>query len=157
MQFPDQYLLTQIASTEGFIVAAGLIAAILYARHGIARAAWYLGAAGALMLAVIALKALFAVTRPEGMLIDVTGYAFPSGHAAGIAFLALSLSHLVRREPRVVRFGVYAGSLLFALLVGASRVAYMVHTPLQVFAGFAVGAAFAYLFIKADARLSKKR
>ncbi len=157
MEFPSQLLLTQVASTEGFIVAAGLITAVLYARHGMKRGAIFLASAAALMLAVIVLKSLFAIARPDGALIEVTGYAFPSGHAAGVAFLALSLSHLVRGASRAVRYGVYAGSLLFALLVGASRVGFMVHTPVQVAAGFLIGALFAYLFARADARLSKKR
>lgn len=142
------FFLTTIASTEGFLVASGLITAFLLARHGVRRGSMFLLTATGLMGAVIALKELFHVARPAGALLFTTGYAFPSGHAAGIAFLALTLCFLVRRAQGTVRYGVYAGAFLLALLIGASRIAYMVHTPFQVFAGFAIGIFFAWLFIR---------
>jgi undecaprenyl-diphosphatase len=138
-------------------VVAGLITAILYARRGLAHAAAFLASALALMLTVIALKAVFAIARPDGGLIEVTGYAFPSGHAAGSAFLALALCHLARKANRAVRYGIYAAAFLFAILVGTSRIVYMVHTPFQVLGGFLLGALFALAFARIDARIGKAR
>ena len=151
------FLLTTIASTEGFIIASGLVTAFLFTRHGIRHGIFFLGSASALMLTVGVMKIIFHVARPEGGLIPVTGYAFPSGHAAGALFLALSLCYLVRRVNKKIRYGIYASALLFALLVGASRIAFVVHTPLQVYAGFAFGAFFAGVFMWLDTRYKKHR
>lgn len=148
MEFPHLFLLTQVASTEGFVAASVAIALAIGIKDGRRQALAYLAAAAALMLAVALAKELFAVARMDGALVPTSGYAFPSGHAAGVAFFALSIAYLARNAPAPARYGAYLAALLFALLVGASRVAYLAHTPIEVGAGFLMGALFALLFFR---------
>lgn len=146
------FVFTGIASTEGFLIATGVIlAAYLAQRNARNAVALFLSASG-MILATNFLKEALRVARPDGALIEVTGYAFPSGHAAGSAFLALVVAYLARRFQNPMRYVVLATAVFAALAIGASRIAYQVHTPLQVAAGFVVGAAFAFLFIRFASR-----
>lgn len=146
MNEPALFLLTDVASTEGYVIAVAVILLFLLARKYWHKARmFFLTATGLAITAALGKHAIQA-PRPEGALIEVTGYGFPSGHAAGSMFLALALCALASGLPRFPRYVVYALSALFAVAVGTSRVYYMVHTPLQVFAGFLLGAFWALLF-----------
>jgi undecaprenyl-diphosphatase len=141
---------TRAASTEGFLIACALLLVIISIHCGKRRALVFLGGAAGVMLSVQFLKELLQVARPVNSLIEVTGYAFPSGHAAGAAFIALTVCYLVRHHSRSVRYGVYVASFLSAFLIGLSRISFMVHTPIQVAAGFVIGILWAYVFISTD-------
>lgn len=88
------------------------------------------------------LKLTFGALRPfdllEGVesLLPETGYAFPSGHASFFMAIAVSVLFLHRRAGYVF--------LLFALLIGFSRIAAGVHFPADILGGFALGALVAY-------------
>jgi undecaprenyl-diphosphatase len=146
------FLFTGIASTEGFLIATLLIITVfVWLKNSRSAVALFASTAG-LVLTLNILKESFKIPRPENALIEVTGYAFPSGHAAGAIFLAHLVIYLCRNQSYPVRFLVAVVSLGSALAIGASRVAYQVHTPLQVFAGFVVGTLFALLFIYTASR-----
>lgn len=91
------------------------------------------------------LKALTARPRPilDHPVAYASGYAFPSGHAAGAAAvygsLVLLAVPLLRRWAQVLVLA--AGALLIAA-VGASRVLLGVHSPSDVVAGVALGLAW---------------
>lgn len=134
------FLFSQVASTEVFIALVILVAGVLIykkkVREGIVFA---LGAAG-LGLSVWLLKITFQVPRLPNPEIEASGYAFPSGHAASAVFLAtVALMYISRIKNPFQRYGLSAVVLGLALSIGASRVAYNVHTPIQVLAGFALG------------------
>lgn len=82
------------------------------------------------------LKQLFAVPRPEGAQVFESSYSFPSGHATAIAALACLLIVLCRRWWMVIV------AVALALLVGYSRIALGVHRPVDILAGYFVGAFF---------------
>lgn len=144
------FTFTVLASTEGFLVACALLLGLVYYHCGPRRAVVFLLSAAGLIITVAALKEIVHAARPVGGLIPVTGYAFPSGHAAGAAFIALGVCHLARHHTRLVRYFTYVASFGIALAIGLSRVLFVVHTPLQVAAGFAVGVVWAALFILTD-------
>ena len=91
------------------------------------------------------LKALFQRGRPEleDPFVQLTTYAFPSGHSFGATatFGALALvlaSTAVNRHSRV---GLLAGAAALIFVIGASRVILGRHYALDVIAGIAGGVA----------------
>lgn len=146
------FFFTRVASTEGFLIATlAILMAFVWLKNARSAVALFASTAG-LILTLNILKESFKVPRPENALIEATGYAFPSGHAACALFLALIVVFLSRNLSRPVRYLVGTVSLATALAIGASRIAYHVHTPFQVLAGFIVGALFAFLFIRFSTR-----
>lgn len=97
-------------------------------------------------LSTVFLKEFFAVPRPEDALVPVSGYAFPSGHAMGAAFLAMMIGFLTHRIPRLQRYGILLAVSVVTVAVMVSRVHLNVHTPLQVYAGASLGIFWALLY-----------
>lgn len=142
------FLLTRVASTEGFLVATiAMLILFVFQRDRRSAVALFASAAG-LILTVQLLKEALRVPRPVETLIEVTGYSFPSGHAAGSFFLALVVAFLCRNLDAPVRYLSFALCALAALSIAGSRIAYHVHTPLQVIVGAALGIFFALVFIR---------
>lgn len=74
--------------------------------------------------------------------------SFPSGHALSAAVVCGLLAYLAWKYLHGTwRIGVPIGLLLFALLVGVSRVVVGAHYPSDVLAGWLLGAIFAGLII----------
>jgi membrane-associated phospholipid phosphatase len=95
---------------------------------------------GAYILAYV-LKNIFQVARPFVTntnlhpLISETGYGFPSGHATTYMALAVAM-YFVNKKAGIAFF-------IFAILIGFGRIFTGVHTPLDVLAGYILGAIFA--------------
>jgi undecaprenyl-diphosphatase len=134
------FVFNTLASTTGFIISILALGLFLYLRGEKRRAALFILYSSALMLVVYGLKEFFKDSRPEGTLVDISGYGFPSGHATGAMYLALIVCIFASRLPFVQRYGIYLAVTLFAVTVGVSRVYLYAHTPIQVYAGFGVGA-----------------
>lgn len=133
------FVFTKIASTGGFIVAVVILSAFLYYQRKRYEAFLFLTSSAILMAAVSVLKHLFAVPRPPNPIIEIDSYAFPSGHAAGAMFLALSIVYLTCRLPSRVHIATTLLVTSIVLLIGLSRVQLGLHTYMQVIAGFALG------------------
>jgi undecaprenyl-diphosphatase len=146
--------LTSLGSTSVLtlitVVAAGYLAIAGRLRSGLALAAGV--AAGSILSRL--LKTTFERPRPEfiadGVIVDT--WSFPSGHAmmSAIAFLTIGALLSQAEHRRRVKVFIMAGALALTLLVGASRVYLGVHYPTDVLAGWAVGAAWALLWRKAN-------
>lgn len=141
------FLLTRIASTEGFIAVAIILLGYFIAKKKIRSAVALLATTTGLLVSVQATKELLHIPRPTQTLIEITGYAFPSGHAAGIAFLGLVIMYLARTLPQFPRYAIYAAAIISIIAIGISRVYFGVHTELQVLGGYLFGAFWAGFFI----------
>jgi undecaprenyl-diphosphatase len=97
------------------------------------------------------LKALFGRIRPDAAFAEMLapGLSFPSGHAGISAIVFLTLGALLAgtRVRLVERTFILAMAALMTLLVGISRVALGVHWATDVLAGWAIGAAWAMLWL----------
>jgi len=112
-------------------------------------------------LSYVVLKHLVHRARPPGALVNLSTFSFPSGHTVGATTLYLGLAWIVSRRStgRPARLTVWAGALLIAVAVGATRIVLGVHYASDVIGGFALGgfwlAASATLWAARD--LSKRR
>ncbi|MBY0294030.1 phosphatase PAP2 family protein [Patescibacteria group bacterium] len=140
---------TKIASTTGFIVVASIVLICLLTKRRVRNAQIFFFTTAGLMFATELLKNWFRVPRPTNVLIEASGYALPSGHAAGSMFLAIALSYFAKGLSTPLRYGVYAAGALTTLAIGASRFQLGVHTPFQILFGYVLGALFAGICIVA--------
>lgn len=87
------------------------------------------------------LKIIFALPRPvlENPLIIEKGFSFPSEHSAFLMALAIVILYLNKK------LGIFF--ILFALLIGLSRIVLGVHYPIDVFFGWLIGWLFAFIII----------
>lgn len=142
-----------ITSLGGFAVLSIIVASVagyLVIRRERVQALVVAGAAISGTLLSEALKEGFGRPRPDlvPQLAEVTSLSFPSGHAMLSATIYLTLGallarfHARRRERALIM--VYA--VLLTVMIGASRVYLGVHWPTDVFAGWALGAAWAALW-----------
>ena len=119
-----------------WLVAAGLGVPLLLRRWQHRREAWEVfgAVAGAALLNQL-LKAHFHRLRPDSALIFQPGLSFPSGHAMiGLALYGCLAWMLWRHRHHPIWAALL---LLFALLIGLTRVYLHVHYATDVLAGFA--------------------
>jgi undecaprenyl-diphosphatase len=108
-------------------------------------------------VAVSLLKAAYGRLRPDAIFAELvaSGASFPSGHASISAIVFLTLGALVAstRSRWVERTYILAVAVLMTLLVGVSRIALGVHWGTDVLAGWALGVAWAMLWLLLARRL----
>ena len=128
-----------------FLLPASLIAPWLLHRAGYRREAWELvfTMLGSTLLNQL-LKAYFNRPRPSNALLQTLGLSFPSGHAMmGVTFYGCLAWLLARHFGRP---GWVVPLLLWAGLIGVTRVYLHAHYATDVLAGFAGGAAWLVVF-----------
>jgi undecaprenyl-diphosphatase len=118
-------------------IVPGVLLLLATSRH--ARRRWWLWGAVLVVAPLIgeALQELVGRLRPQG-----SALGFPSGHATAVSAFAVTTIYLVGRSglPRAVRLAIEAGVCLLTLAMGLSRMVLDAHWPLDVVAGFALGA-----------------
>lgn len=137
--------ITRLGDTELLAVAAVAITMVLLAmRHHLLAIGWLLALIGNGLLIRIT-KQAFLRGRPlheHGIVLE-QGYSFPSGHAAGslvfYGMLAYLLAVLLPPRRRTLLVGATAA---IVGVIGTSRVLLQVHHASDVFAGFAMAAAW---------------
>lgn len=122
-----------------------------------------LGLAGGVLLSE-GLKAVFERQRPPASMqaVETINASFPSGHALLSTVFYLTVAVMLtrafqRRREKVFVLGV---GIVMALLIGLTRIYLGAHWASDVFAGWAVGAAWAmvlWLFIYAIERSQQRR
>lgn len=135
------------------IVLAGFAAVVAIALAW--RGQWRLALVGITCVAangflVRVLKLVFERARPASMqaLDQVSGWSFPSGHAAGTMMVCASAAWFAwRLLPRVWSLFVLIVMAAVTFAVGASRIVLGVHYTSDVLAGFALAAAHVALMI----------
>ncbi len=116
-----------------------------FALSGWRRGAFGWGTAVAGTLAIMLLLKLTLI--PCGHLLGFTSLRSPSGHTAGSAVVYGSLLGLwIRRRSGTAVWTVPA-AILFVILIGGTRLALGVHSPVEVLIGGAVGLAGAILAV----------
>ncbi len=113
----------------------------------------FLGLAGSLIINIVILKNLVARTRPYETLSQVkllieaqNDYSFPSGHTAS-SFVVASVIFFSTRK----KYGIPC--MLFAGLMGFTRLYVGVHYPSDVLAGMMSGITIGYFTVKLGNRL----
>jgi len=138
-------LLTRLADPWPMTVLGVVVALALWWRgHRVDAAGWVLAMVGNTLLN-LALKQVFARTRPlhEDGIISASGYSFPSGHSSGavvaygmLAFLACRLLPARWHLPALV------AAALLSVTAAWSRVLLRVHFPSDVLAGLLSGSSW---------------
>lgn len=125
-----------------FLIAATVYALFLYEadlRHGVLI---FVGTMIVVFIAVGVLKLTTRVPRRSDALVAMNNAnrAFPSGHAASSAFVAMMVPYTLSTVLSIGAIAVLAALLAFAsVTVAASRLTLRVHTVTQVAVGLAIG------------------
>ena len=141
------FIFTKVASAPTLIICLLLIVLLLFKIKASQKAFSLLISSIGLFSAVTIAKNYFQVARPADSLISASGYAFPSGHAAGVTFLAIAVCFLSSRLKPTYKYLIIAIGILTTAAISYSRIILHVHTWFQVFVGMVFGALFGFLFI----------
>jgi membrane-associated phospholipid phosphatase len=94
----------------------------------------------ATMGSTLVLKVMFRVPRPMGSDLEKGSYAFPSAHAAGVFFLAITLGNIAGTWISSLWLTAILALLsIVAISIAVSRIVLNVHTTLQVVVGATIG------------------
>lgn len=125
----------------------------LYIHKAISEAVWIFGSVASAFIVTAILKVSFAIPRPflsgiEPLFIHGGYNSFPSGHAT--IFAALTVAMFLFHKKRGWWF------FFSALAIGGARVMAGVHYPIDILAGYIIGALFAYItYVYIRPRLTK--
>lgn len=103
------------------------------------------------------LKSIIKIPRPEGALVEVSGYGFPSIHSAvGITLASLLYVIFIRHrcsKDRIVFYDILLFILAFGL--GVTRLVLGVHSVADVLGGYVLGICISALVIYVSYRIMK--
>lgn len=137
-------VITASGSTAFLLPFAIVVAVVLVVRERTTRPAVFITVAGAgVLLLYQSIKVAVSRPRPElePIIAVATGYAFPSGHAAqSVALLGAIATALTHRAPRRWQIAAAVTVIVWAALIGASRVYLGVHWTSDVIGGWTLGA-----------------
>ena len=141
--------ITDLGGTRGTVIGVILVGVPLLLRRRWWSAFGLVFATAGGGLVVWGLKEFFARARPVEQLVDVGGYAFPSGHAFSAMVFFGYLIYLGQKHLRSGILQVFVTIACFAmiLLIGASRVYLNVHWITDVLGGLFGGFAWVVLSI----------
>jgi undecaprenyl-diphosphatase len=99
------------------------------------------------MALVSFLKIIVRRVRPEGGILEVTGFSFPSGHAtvAAIFFGLLIYMFAEKIKNKVVKWSFIGVNLVLIILIAYSRVYFGVHWAVDVVFGVVFGLSWVVL------------
>jgi undecaprenyl-diphosphatase len=109
-------------------------------------------ATGLAGLAEVTLKPIVARPRPpRSVLAGESGFGFPSGHATGataLAICAVAVVWAVARTRRA-RLAVVIAAVLYAVVIGATRIVLGAHHALDVVGGCLLGSSIGFAVLSA--------
>ena len=133
-----------LTDMNGFVGAAlfFVVVVILFWYKRWYRAIWFyavttFGATG--LFAIV--KFMVARTRPEGAIIEMGGYSFPSGHTTMAVAMAFGLYFILKERTTQTAIAVvlFVAALGWALLIASTRLYLGVHWFTDVVGGFGLG------------------
>lgn len=133
--------ITNLGNPIVLFFAACFLAIILILYRDTYDAMLYLVSVIISIIAFVVLKNSFTMPRPEGGLIGLTGFSFPSGHAtvATTFFFATAYSFFDWPKNTLKKVWLVGGCILATLLICLSRLYLGAHWALDVLAGIALG------------------
>jgi undecaprenyl-diphosphatase len=139
------FRISHLIGTVSFFALLVLTATLWHLRRGEPELArlWFLTGLSTFLLQEV-IKRIVTRPRPElwPRLFEVSGFAFPSGHALASATLYPLLAlDLTRRAPPRLRALGLGLAVLVCLFIGIGRVYLGVHWPSDVMAGWLLGLA----------------
>lgn len=150
-------VITDVAATIPFLTA-GLASTLGYAARRQREPATFCAAVTAVIpMLWTAMHWLLYHPRPRDGFVVVHSNGFPSGHTANATAAALTVVLLL--WPRLRRAGravAVVAAVAFALFVGATRIALLVHWPADVLGGWLLGLAVVPLIAVLVARTSNR-
>lgn len=154
-------VVTVITHFGDTVVAGAITAAVVIALLRRRRPVDAVMVAGAMItgfLLMSGLKLVFARDRPlvPDRLVDEITHSFPSGHAMMSAILVCVVGAAVVRTTARRSAVLFVGLALWTLVIGLSRVYLAAHWLTDVMAGWALGAAWAALWIRGSARYARR-
>lgn len=138
-------VVTFFGSTKFFLPAYIIMVALLLWKHKNTTAIEIASIAGSSTLIMHLLKDYFHRHRPNSILgNELVSYSFPSGHSVSSLIFCGVVSYIVWKTniSTVKKYGITCLLLLYALLVGMSRIVLMVHYATDVIAGFCFATAW---------------
>ena len=132
---------TELGSTPVLVLLTAVAGGVLATRGRWTELAVLMVAVTIILIAVPVTKEIVDRPRPGGALVEVSGSAYPSGHAAHSVFYAwLALTVAIRVRPGW-RYGstLIVAGIALTVLVGLSRVYLGVHYLSDVSGGWALG------------------
>lgn len=110
-------------------------------------------------LSIWLLKQWLQITRPDGGILEVAGYSFPSGHAAmsTLFFSLLIYSYMPHIKSIAGKGAAILLGLIAAGAISYSRLYLGVHTVSDVVGGISIGAIWFILSVVFFRSLKKKR
>jgi len=134
---------TPLASISFFIALTSILVIVRRYREAIY---FFVTVVGALVIKMY-LKGIIMRPRPPYKIIDIGGYSFPSGHATLSMATGIGLYMIARHIRGNDGFSriVLGFALLWAGLIGFTRLYFGAHWISDVVAGWSLGFAWAYL------------
>lgn len=141
--------ITDLGGTRGTVIGVLLVGVPLLIRRRWWSAFGLFFATAGGGIVVLGLKEFFARARPVEQIVDVGGYAFPSGHAFSAMVFFGYIIYLGQKHIKsaILQVIVTIGSFAMIVLIGASRVYLNVHWLTDVLGGFFGGFAWLVLSI----------
>lgn len=133
-------IITNIMSVVGVIIILGITIYFLRKQNAEKDIIIYIGTILACLTLTNLIKIIIRRARPLDMLLEVSGYSFPSSHASISMVVYGYLILLIRKYYQGKRKNLYITlCVLLILLTGISRIYFNVHYITDVIAGFSLG------------------
>jgi len=150
-------IITNIMSVTGIIIILGITIYLLRKQNTKRDIMIYISSILVCLIVTNLIKIIVRRTRPLDMLIDATGFSFPSSHSSISMVVYGFIIIFLKKYYQGTRKKIYISlCVLLILLTGFSRIYFNVHYITDVIAGFSLGLvvlSISYLIIK---KLDKK-
>lgn len=151
-------LTNYLTSYTFFFLVAAIVLFILYLRgyRKFARVSFLTIVITSITVTI--LKILIAAPRPAEAIIELSSYAFPSGHAAMSASVACLLIWILFEKQKTVFYRIFVtpGIVLIAGWITYTRLILTVHTLDQILAGTVIGILVFFGVLMTESKIFKK-